>query len=196
VRAVPWWGLLSSGAAPVFLIGGWTLAAELQPGAFDPTVQTISALAAYGATHREVMTLAFVAVGISHLVTALALRPAALPGRLSIAAAGAANLAVAAAPLPDRDQLHRVAAAVALGAPAVWPALAWRRRGSVPPILRALPSVLAAVVLCGLLGWFLIELLAGGTRVGLAERVAAGAQNGWPLVVVAGCRAQDRRPPA
>ena len=32
VRGVPWWGVVSSGAAPVLLVGGWTLAAWLQPG--------------------------------------------------------------------------------------------------------------------------------------------------------------------
>ena len=31
VRGVPWWGVLSSVAAPVVLIGGWTVAAALQP---------------------------------------------------------------------------------------------------------------------------------------------------------------------
>src|SRR5687768_4141778 len=29
--SAPWWALLSSAAAPVLLIGGWTLAAQRQP---------------------------------------------------------------------------------------------------------------------------------------------------------------------
>jgi hypothetical protein len=50
VRIVPWWGVVSAAAAPVLLVGGWTLAAGLQPGSFDPVADTISALAAVGAT--------------------------------------------------------------------------------------------------------------------------------------------------
>ena len=42
VRDVPWWGVLSSAAAPVLLAGGWTVAAMLQPGSFDQVRQTIS----------------------------------------------------------------------------------------------------------------------------------------------------------
>ena len=45
VRDVPWWGLVSSAAAPVLLVGGWTLAAGLQPGSFDAVAGTISSLA-------------------------------------------------------------------------------------------------------------------------------------------------------
>jgi len=58
MRGVPWWGVISSAAAPVLLIGGWTVAAGLQPR-FDPVADTISALAAIGATDRWVMTLTF-----------------------------------------------------------------------------------------------------------------------------------------
>jgi len=36
VRGVPWWGLVSSAVAPVLLVGGWTLAAGLQPGSGLP----------------------------------------------------------------------------------------------------------------------------------------------------------------
>jgi hypothetical protein len=52
VRSVPWWGLVSSAAAPVLLVGGWTLAAGLQPGSFDAVAGTISSLAAEGAADR------------------------------------------------------------------------------------------------------------------------------------------------
>ena len=45
MRGVPWWGVISAAAAPVLLIGGWTVAAGLQPR-FDPVSDTISALAA------------------------------------------------------------------------------------------------------------------------------------------------------
>jgi len=46
------------------------------------------------------------------------------------------------------------------------------------------------------LAWFFTELLMGGQRVGLAERVAAGAQAVWPLAVVLSVRrAQQQVPP-
>jgi len=67
------------GCRPVLMIGGWTVAAALQPGSFDQVTGTISALAGYAATDRWVMTLALAGVGICHVVTALALRPAAAP---------------------------------------------------------------------------------------------------------------------
>ncbi|MDP9406548.1 MAG: DUF998 domain-containing protein, partial [Actinomycetota bacterium] len=78
---VPWWGVVSAAAAPVLLVGGWTVAAARQVPAVDPTVVTISALAARGATDRWLMTAALAGVGACHAVTALALRPAALAGR-------------------------------------------------------------------------------------------------------------------
>jgi hypothetical protein len=75
VPDVPWWGLVSSAAAPVLMVAGWTVAASLQPQ-YDPVAETVSALAAPGATDRWLMTLTFLAVGACYIVTALALRPA------------------------------------------------------------------------------------------------------------------------
>lgn len=68
MRSVPWWGVVSSAAAPVLMVGGWTLAASLQPR-FDPVADTVSALAAQGAADRWVMTLTFVVVGLCELLT-------------------------------------------------------------------------------------------------------------------------------
>jgi hypothetical protein len=31
MQGVPWWGVVSSVAAPVLMVGGWTAAADLQP---------------------------------------------------------------------------------------------------------------------------------------------------------------------
>jgi hypothetical protein len=59
VRGVPWWGVVSSAAAPVLMVAGWTVAAGLQPRAFDPVAQPVSVLAAPGAADRWVMTLTF-----------------------------------------------------------------------------------------------------------------------------------------
>jgi len=75
VRNVPWWGVLSSAAAPVLLVGGWTIATRSQPPSSDPIDDTVSALAALGAADRWVMTLTFLLVGCCDVITGLALRP-------------------------------------------------------------------------------------------------------------------------
>lgn len=175
VTGVRWFGVLTSAAVPVFLIGGWTLAARLQAGGFDAVTDSISALAARGADHRGVMTAALVGTGLCHLGTALALRAAARPGRLVLALGGLATLGVAAFPLPAEggSPAHAVTAGVAFVSLAGWPALARGRAGLV-----------ASVVLGALVAWFFAELLGGGDRVGLSERVAAGAQALWPLAAV------------
>ena len=195
--AVRWWGLVSATAAPVLLIGGWTLAASRQRGGFDPVVETISALAARGADDRWVMTAALAGLGAAHLTTALALRGAALPGRVVLGVGGVGSALVAAFPLPDGNggsAPHALAAGVGFVCLGAWPLLGWRREG--PALLRTAPSVTAGVVLLGLVGWFFLELVADTDRVGLAERVAAGTQALWPLAVVgsllAGRRGQVR----
>ncbi len=182
---MPWWAVLSAAGAPVLLIGGWTLAAARQPGTFDPTTETISALAAYGAADRWIMTTGLAGLGACHVITALGLRPAALPGRLVLAAGGLATVLVATFPQPDEGSsaAHAVAAGVAFPALSVWPALAWRREPSRLGFARGV-SVGATTVLLGLLGWFGAELYGGGSRLGLAERVLAAAQALWPLATV------------
>ena len=91
MRGVAWWGGISAVAAPVLLIGGWTVAAGLQPR-FDPVADTVSALAAIGATDRWVMSLVFVLVGACYIVTALALRPAKTSGRMILIAGAIAGM--------------------------------------------------------------------------------------------------------
>jgi hypothetical protein len=174
--------LLSSVSAPVLLIGGWQLAAVRQRGGFDPVSQTISELAARGATDPWIMTTALVGVGVCHAVTAAALAPAAVPGRLLLAAGGAATVSLAALPLPATGDspAHVVAAAVAFPALSLWPALA-ARRGGKPG---AAVWLSAAVGLLGLLGWFGIDYFGAGPRIGLSERVLAGTQALWPLAAV------------
>lgn len=176
---------MSSGLAPVLLIGGWTVAASRQLGGFDQSRETISALAAHGADDRWLMTGALVGLGLCHMVTAAALRPAAVPGRLVLALGGIATVLVAIFPLPSGGSgspPHTAAAAVAFLALAAWPLLASSAGG--PAMLRQPASVLVGSVLLGLVGWFAVELAAGSDQVGLAERVAAGAQALWPLAVV------------
>jgi hypothetical membrane protein len=196
VRCVPWWGLVSSVAAPVLLVGGWTLAAGLQPGAFDAVTGTISSLAAVGAADRWVMTLALAGVGACYVITGVALRPATPAGRLVLMAGGVATALVAVFPetAGDGGSLpHTVWAAVGFVALALWP-LAARGRGSlVPAWLRPGACAGAAGVLLGLLVWFGAELIGGGRQVGLAERVLAGAEAVWPLAVVLACCARQSR---
>jgi hypothetical membrane protein len=196
---VPWWGVLTSALAPVVLVGGWTVAAGRRTDGYDPGVDTISALAAVGAPDRWVMTSALAVLGVCHLGTAAALRPASVPGRLVLAAGGLATMGVALAPLPVEggSTAHTATAAAAFGALAVWPVLAARRtaeppdhegaRDAVPAGLRPLVAVPAGLVLGGLVAWFAVELAVDG-RVGLSERVAAGAQALWPLAVVVSSR--------
>lgn len=179
---VPGWAVLSSTAAPVLLIGGWTLAASRQP-AFDSVAETISALAGRGATDRWLMTTALAGLGVCHLVTAAGLRPARTAGRAALGIGGAATVLVAAFPLPadGSSTAHTVVAGTAVVALAAWPALAWRRDSPVA-LLRPRAALAGAAGLLGLVGWFGASL--GGDQVGLAERVAAGAQALWPLATV------------
>jgi hypothetical protein len=155
VRAVPWWGVISSAAAPVLMIGGWTVAAGLQPRSFNPVTDTISALAADNATDRWVMTLALAALGACYVVTGLALRPAAWPGRALLAAGGAATILVAANPEPagSGSPAHTAWAATGFIVLAIWPVTAFRRGPRVPYGLRLGASALAATIKVALLVW-------------------------------------------
>ena len=177
------------GAAPVLLIGGWTVAAGLQPRSFNPVADTISALAAEDATDRWVMTFALLGLGACYVVTALALRPAASPGRLILAIGGVATILVAANPEPagSGSLPHTVWAAIAFIAVAVWPAVSLGRGPSVPRGLRPPACVSATAIMLGLLVWFYVELSMGGRHLGLTERVLAGAEAVWPLAVILTC---------
>jgi hypothetical protein len=195
VRGVPWWGVISSAAAPVLMVSGWTVAAGLQLRPFDPVAQTVSALAAPGAADRWVMTLTFLVVGACDFVTGLALRPARAPGRLILMAGAAAGMLVAANPEHPGIRFplpHMIWAAAGCAALVAWPAGAWRRGPSVPWGLRPAVSVGAVAVLLALLAWFGAELIAGGGQAGLAERIFGAAQALWPLAVVVSCRRAAR----
>lgn len=182
MNRIPWWALGSSAAAPVLLAGGLTVAELLQPPGYSPVRDTISALAARGATDRWVMTSALAGLGICHAVTAIGLRPARSPGRVVLAVGGAATVMVAAFPQPvaGNSVAHTVAAALAFVSLGAWPAFAAGR--SQAPLLTRASSFAASALLLGLVIWFVAEVH-GGER-GLAERAAAGAQALWPLAVV------------
>ncbi len=191
MRGVPWWGLASSAAAPVLIVGGWTVAAGLQPHHFDPVSSSISALAAVGVTDRWVLTLALLGVGVCHVMTSLALRPAAVAGRLMLMTGGVAAIMVAVNPehaggvgtLP-----HTFWATLGFTALAVWPIGGWKRGPSAPYGLRPAVSAGAAAVQLCLLAWSDAEVITASSQAGLAERVLAVAQAIWPLAVVLTCR--------
>ncbi|WP_327038139.1 DUF998 domain-containing protein [Micromonospora maris] len=197
MRVVPRWALASAVAAPILLIGGWTLGAARQPGGFDQVTDTISALAAVDATDRWIMTLGLAGLGLCHCVTAAGLRPLAPAGRALLALGGVGTLAVAAFPLPagGGDSVpHKLAATVAFGALALWPALAAPRTTTTSGrARRRAPWAALTVGLALPVAWFVAELATGGERIGLAERVAAGAEALAPLLVVAGLRTASGR---
>jgi len=186
VRDVPWWGVVSSVAAPVLLVSGWTAAASLQPH-FNAVRDTVSSLAAPGATDRWVMTATFIAVGICYVVTGLALRPARTAGRLILIAGAVGGMLVAVNPVQPGVAYpwpHIVWASVGFAGLTSWPAGAWRRGPGHPWALRPAAAAAAVAVLFGLLLWFGAELILGGGQVGLAERVTGVAEALWPLAVV------------
>jgi hypothetical membrane protein len=183
--------VVSAVASPVLLIGGWTVAAKLQPPSFNQVADTVSALAAIGAADRWVMTLVFVVVGLCYIVTAVALRPAAPAGRLVLIAGAVAGMLVAAYPEhPGSGSVpHALWAAVGFAGLASWPAWAGRRGPSIPWALRSATCSGAIAVQFTVMAWFVAELITGAGQVGLAERTAGAAQAIWPLVVVLSCRA-------
>jgi 8-oxo-dGTP pyrophosphatase MutT (NUDIX family)/hypothetical membrane protein len=195
VERVPWWGVVSSAGSPVLLVTGSTVAAGLQPRSYNPVADTLSILAAVGAVDRWVMTSALVGVGVGYFVTGLALRPAALAGRLILMAVGVATVLVAANPeragyggsLP-----HTLWAATGFVVMAVWPVAGRVRGPRVPYGLRPAVAISATVVMLGLLAWFGVELIWAGHQVGLAERALAGIQALWPLAVVLTCTGYGR----
>ncbi|MGX1507880.1 UNVERIFIED_CONTAM: hypothetical protein RKD43_006505 [Streptomyces graminofaciens] len=188
MRPVPRWALISSGCAPVVLVGGWAVAALLQGPAYDPATQTISVLAAYGAAGFWVMTGALLALGLCHLFTAWGLRAAAPAGRLALGGGGVAAFGVVLIPAPSSggSLQHGSVAVVGFTLLAVWPVLAADRGGAGPWGLRLLPSVVATASIGIGAGWFLIEMNRGGVP-GIAERLVTCMQALWPLVVVASC---------
>jgi hypothetical membrane protein len=176
------WVPVSAGVAPVALIGGWTVAAGLQPAAYDPVRDTISALAAHGAEDRWLMTAALAVLGGCHLLTAVGLTEARPLGRLVLGAGGATTVLVAV--LAQPSTLHLPVATASFVALTVWPV------ASGLPTRRA--GALATAALGTGLAWLGVEL---GHRdlLGLSERVVAGAQAVWPLAVVVVVRRGTRR---
>jgi hypothetical membrane protein len=142
--------------------------------------ETISALAAHGATDRWIMTGALAILGLCHVVTAAGFTEIGAASRAVLAIGGIATGLVAALPQPDGG--HVPAATVGFVALAVWPGASMRT-------LRVARAAAVIILLC-LLAWLGLELRSG-SLLGLSERVLAGAEALVPLTfaaVVAGRR--------
>jgi len=192
---VPWWGVVSSAAAPVLMVGGWTVAASLQPR-FDPVADTVSALAAPGATDRWVMTLTFVAVGVCYVLTALAMRPAGTAGRLILITGAVAGMLVAANPERAGDAYpwgHIIWASIGLAGVTGWPAGAWRRGTAVPWGLRPAVAAAAVVVLLALVLWFGAELITGSGQAGTGRQASRRRAGRWRWCCPAAARSGRQR---
>lgn len=156
--------------APVSLIGGWTWAAARQPPGYDPVRDTISALAARGASDRWIMTVGLALLGACQLLTAAGFTELGPPARAVLGIGGVATVGVAALPQPDGG--HVPAATLGFVALALWPVfsrLAGRRMATA-----------ALLVLLAWLGYGLTS----EHLLGLAERALAGAESLCPLLFV------------
>jgi hypothetical membrane protein len=194
MRVVPWWTLISSACAPVVLIGGWAVAASLQPAGYDPMVASISALAANGAVDPWLMSGALYILGVCHMATALGLRPAAVPGRVALACGGVASIVVGLSPEPlDGTSLrHLISTGLGFTLLALFPILASVRGAPLAWPLRPAVGRVATALMAAGAAWFLLELHGHGIA-GLAERVLTAAQTIWPLLIVVACvRAQPQ----
>ncbi|MFD6263936.1 DUF998 domain-containing protein [Micromonospora chalcea] len=136
-----------------------------------------------------------------------------LSSRFLLALGGLATVALIAFPRPQvgGSPAHGVTATVAVLALSLWPAgSALRLPRRVPRAVAASPAgrppwafrrpvaLAATAVLLALFGWSVVEVT-GGSRTGLAERVAALAVTLWPLAAVLSARRAHRhwtaRPP-
>ena len=183
--AVPWWGIVSSALAPVVLIGGWTVAADLQPHPFNAVQRSISALGAVGMPYRWVIMLTLLGVGVCHAATGLALRPAAEPGRILLVIGGISSMLIGLNPQGAHhgSLTHEAFSLIAVVVMTIWPLAAIRRDPSAPFGLRPAAAYAISGVTLVVLLWFTIELF-NGQQLGLAERTVTADQSIWPLLVV------------
>ncbi|MET8251591.1 DUF998 domain-containing protein [Micromonospora sp. NPDC005197] len=200
MRAVPNWGVATAVAAPVLLVGGWTVAGARQPAGYDPVRDTISELAGHDATDSWIMITCLLLLGCCYLAIAAVLHAAGLPSRFLLAVGGVATIALVAFPRPavGGSLSHGVAATVAVLALALWPAgsalrlprgpdAAHPRVPQPPWAFRRSVALSATIVLLALFGWFAFEVTSG-SRTGLAERVTAVGVSLWPLLAVLSAR--------
>jgi hypothetical membrane protein len=169
----------------VILIGGWSVAADLQPHPFDAVRHSISALGAEGVPYQWVITIALVGVGVCHAITGLALRPAAEPGRILLVIGGISSVLIGLNPQGAHSGSlpHEAFSLIGVVVMTIWPVAAMRRDPGAPFGLRPVAAGATTAVTLVVLLWFTIELF-NGTQLGLAERTVTTDQSIWPLVVV------------
>ncbi|WP_329456099.1 DUF998 domain-containing protein [Streptomyces sp. NBC_01497] len=192
MRIVPWWIVLSAAAAPVVLVGGWSVAQVIQGPGYNPVTKSISLLGAYGAPGYWVLTASLLALGTCYLVTAAGLRGATRVGRAALGGGGVTPIALTLVPAPSNGGsfTHGTVATVGFVLLALWPVLAVGRGGDgVPWGLRPIPASVASGVMWICAAWFWVELHRDGTprMPGVAERVVTFSQAMWPLLVVISC---------
>ncbi|MFH9610957.1 DUF998 domain-containing protein [Streptomyces sp. NPDC017448] len=188
--AAPRWALLSSGCAPVLLVGSWAIAQARQGPEYDPAADTLSVLASYGAASYWLMTGMLLALGTCYVMTAYALRQAATAGRLALAGGGLSALALTLVPAPSSGGAleHGAVATVGVVLLGAWPPLAAARAGAPTPWgLRFDVSLAASGVMFASALWFWAELQSGRAP-GVAERVVTFLHALWPFLVVLSCR--------
>jgi hypothetical membrane protein len=180
--------------APVILIGGWTLAADLQPVPFNAVQRSISALGAVGMPYRWVIALALLGVGVCHATTGIALRPAAEGGLALLVLGGISSILIAVNPQPSGggSLAHETFSLVGVVVMTIWPVAAVRRESGAPFGLRPVAAAAITGVTLALLVWFSIELF-HGPELGLAERTVTADQSIWPLLVVLSVLAARQR---
>lgn len=190
-RPPPGWVLITTGLAPLLVIGSWLAAGEVQP-AYSPLRDTVSVLAGQGATHRWIVTGALFAVGGCYLATAVGLIGLRIPARILLAVAGLCSIGIAASPEPVVGSTPQHLAWTALGAATitVWPAFTVRRGPRQPLVLTARCAAAVTVVFAALTGWLLVETR-DGTLLGLSERVMSAVMTTWPFIVALAVRQRD-----
>src|SRR5699024_437992 len=117
------WAVWSAALTPVVLVGGWLIAAAVQPPGYDPVQETISVLAGDGAAHRWIMTLALFLVAIGYLLTAAGLRAVHPAARTVLLATSIAGFGVALFPQPPTGSAfdHMAFAVTGAALLLIWP---------------------------------------------------------------------------
>ncbi|WP_051798815.1 DUF998 domain-containing protein [Catenuloplanes japonicus] len=138
------------------------------------------------AAHTTVATIAFLALAAWPLIArprAASRTPSAQAGSPAPSAQAGSRTpsARAGSPAPSARSAGR-ADAHRLPGETVAPTAETGDANGMPAVLRPPVSIVAGVVLLGLVGWFGVTLQGGGA-LGLAERAAAAAQAIWPFIV-------------
>jgi hypothetical membrane protein len=188
------WAVISTALTPLVMTGGWLVAEALQPPSYSPLHDSISGLAALGATDRWIVTGALFLVGACYFVTAGCLPRLRRPARIVLLIAGISSIGIAVSPQPANGSsaMHMVWTCVGAAAITIWPAFTASRAPSPPLILRARGAVTVTAVFLVLSAWLMAETQ-HGSALGLTERLVPGVQITWPFIVALALhRAQDR----